>query len=104
MEHDIVSRDEWLRARIALLAKERASTKLRDQLSAEQRALPCVKVEEDYVFDGLWGKTGCPSGEKRTGRLTLSLIGRGLETCTARAAWSKGTADFMRANWAMGEC
>jgi predicted dithiol-disulfide oxidoreductase (DUF899 family) len=56
MEHDIVSRDEWLRARVALLAKEKASTKLRDQLSAERRALPWVKVEKEYVFDGLSGK------------------------------------------------
>jgi predicted dithiol-disulfide oxidoreductase (DUF899 family) len=56
MEHKIVSRDEWLEARVALLAKEKASTKLRDQLSAERRALPWVRVEKDYVFDGLSGK------------------------------------------------
>jgi predicted dithiol-disulfide oxidoreductase (DUF899 family) len=53
--HQTVSRDQWLKARVDLLAKEKAFTKLRDQLSADRRALPWVKVE-DYVFDGPTGK------------------------------------------------
>ena len=47
----IVSREEWLAARTALLAKEKEFTHRRDQLSAERRALPWVKVEKEYVFD-----------------------------------------------------
>jgi predicted dithiol-disulfide oxidoreductase (DUF899 family) len=54
--HRVVSRSEWLAARTALLAKEKAFTQLRDQLSAEQRALPWVRVEKDYIFDGPSGK------------------------------------------------
>jgi predicted dithiol-disulfide oxidoreductase (DUF899 family) len=54
--HPVVSRDEWLQARTALLAKEKALTKLHDQLSAEQRALPWVKIEKEYVFDSPSGK------------------------------------------------
>ena len=54
--HPIVSRSEWLEARTALLAKEKAFTKLRDQLNAEQRALPWVRIEKEYVFDGPSGK------------------------------------------------
>ena len=54
--HEVVSRDEWLVARKALLAQEKQFTRLRDQLSAERRALPWVKVEKQYVFDGLDGK------------------------------------------------
>jgi predicted dithiol-disulfide oxidoreductase (DUF899 family) len=54
--YQVVSRDEWLDARTALLAKEKAFTKMRDQLSAEQRALPWVRVEKDYVFNGPSGK------------------------------------------------
>src|SRR5277367_233271 len=50
--HRVASRSEWLQARTALLAKEKAFTKLRDQLSAEQRALPWVRVEKEYIFDG----------------------------------------------------
>ena len=54
--HRVVSRSEWLQARTALLAKEKAFTKLRDQLSAEQRALPWVRIEKEYIFDGPSGK------------------------------------------------
>jgi predicted dithiol-disulfide oxidoreductase (DUF899 family) len=56
MEHTVVSRDEWLAARKALLAKEKEFSKARDQLSAARRALPWVKVEKSYVFDGPAGK------------------------------------------------
>src|SRR5260370_21057673 len=56
LSHPVVSRDEWLAARTALLAKEKAFTRLHDQLSAEQRALPWVKVEKHYVFDSPSGK------------------------------------------------
>lgn len=51
----IVSRDEWIEARKAHLAKERALTHQRDALYAERRALPWVKVETDYVFDSETG-------------------------------------------------
>ena len=54
--HKIVSREEWLTARTALLAKEKAFTKARDALSAERRELPWVKVEKDYIFDTANGK------------------------------------------------
>jgi predicted dithiol-disulfide oxidoreductase (DUF899 family) len=54
--HRIVSEHEWLAARTALLAKEKAFTKARDRLSAERRELPRVKVEKNYVFDGPNGK------------------------------------------------
>jgi predicted dithiol-disulfide oxidoreductase (DUF899 family) len=62
MQHKVVSRDEWLAARKAHLAKEKALTKARDALSAERRALPWVKVEKNYVFD-------TPSGKKTLGDL-----------------------------------
>jgi predicted dithiol-disulfide oxidoreductase (DUF899 family) len=51
MEHRVVSRQDWLVARKALLAKERELTHARDRLSAERRALPWVKVDKVYVFD-----------------------------------------------------
>ena len=56
MQHQIVSRDEWLEAQTALLAREKAFTKAHDELSAERRALPWVKIEKPYVFDGPEGK------------------------------------------------
>jgi len=51
-----VSRDEWLSARKAHLAKEKVLTKQRDTLSAERRQLPWLRIEQDYVFEGPGGK------------------------------------------------
>jgi predicted dithiol-disulfide oxidoreductase (DUF899 family) len=48
---EVVSREAWLEARRALLAREKAFTRERDALSAARRALPMVKVEKRYVFD-----------------------------------------------------
>jgi predicted dithiol-disulfide oxidoreductase (DUF899 family) len=47
----IVSRDEWLSARRALLAKDRALTHQRDDVARQRRELPWVKVDQNYVFD-----------------------------------------------------
>jgi predicted dithiol-disulfide oxidoreductase (DUF899 family) len=54
--HKVVSQDEWIAARKAHLADEKAFTKARDALSRKRRELPWVKVEKDYVFDGPNGK------------------------------------------------
>jgi predicted dithiol-disulfide oxidoreductase (DUF899 family) len=56
LHNQAVSRDEWLAARKQHLIKEKELTRLRDQLNAERRALPWVKVEKSYVFDGPDGK------------------------------------------------
>jgi predicted dithiol-disulfide oxidoreductase (DUF899 family) len=47
----IVTRDEWVAARKALLTKEKALTDATDALSAERRQLPMVKVDKTYVFE-----------------------------------------------------
>jgi predicted dithiol-disulfide oxidoreductase (DUF899 family) len=52
---NIVSRDEWLKARENLLTREKAATKLMDELAAQRRALPMVTVEKKYVFEGVAG-------------------------------------------------
>jgi predicted dithiol-disulfide oxidoreductase (DUF899 family) len=52
----VVSEAEWLAARKALLAKEKAFTKLRDELSRERRELPWEGVKKSYVFEGPNGK------------------------------------------------
>ncbi len=56
MQHRVVSRAEWLKARKEHLLREKEYTKLRDKLTAERRALPWVKVEKNYVFDTPQGK------------------------------------------------
>ena len=52
MQHQIVSREAWLEARTTLLAKEKAATRAYDQLGVEQRAMPWVKIEKEYVLEG----------------------------------------------------
>lgn len=48
----IVSRDEWLAAREALLTREKEATHARDRLNAERRRLPMVKIDKKYLFEG----------------------------------------------------
>jgi predicted dithiol-disulfide oxidoreductase (DUF899 family) len=55
-QHRIVSRDEWIAARKQLLSKEKEITHQLDQLNAERRTLPWVKVDKQYVFDTPEGK------------------------------------------------
>jgi len=56
MINRIVTREEWLTARREHLVKEKELTRQLDQLRVERRALPWVKVDKNYVFDGLNGK------------------------------------------------
>ena len=51
----IVSGEEWLAARKALLQQEKAFTRARDELSAARRALPWVEVDQDYRFETVRG-------------------------------------------------
>jgi predicted dithiol-disulfide oxidoreductase (DUF899 family) len=51
-DHPVVSREQWTEARRRLLAAEKELTRQRDALSAERRALPWVRVDKEYVFDG----------------------------------------------------
>lgn len=60
MEHSVVSRDEWLEARRALLTKEKEMTRMRDRINAERLALPWVKVDKDYVFNTPSGARSLP--------------------------------------------
>lgn len=47
----VVSHDEWVQERTQLLAKEKAMTKLRDEINKERLDLPMVKVDKKYVFE-----------------------------------------------------
>src|SRR6059058_4965831 len=53
---DVVSPEEWQRARDELLVKEKEHMKAGDALAAERRRLPMVRIDKDYVFDGRDGK------------------------------------------------
>lgn len=51
-EHKVVSKTEWLEARLAHLAAEKEFTRRRDELSRERRELPWERVDKNYVFQG----------------------------------------------------
>jgi predicted dithiol-disulfide oxidoreductase (DUF899 family) len=57
MPHAVVSREEWLEARKALLVQEKEHTRARDRLNEARRALPWEPVTKEYIFD-------TPSGPK----------------------------------------
>jgi len=57
-DHPVVSREQWLAARRQHLAHEKAFTRERDKLSAERRALPWVKIDKGYRFQGATGGLG----------------------------------------------
>jgi predicted dithiol-disulfide oxidoreductase (DUF899 family) len=50
--HRIVSREEWLEERRAHLENEKRLTRLQDELAAERRRLPWVKLDKSYTFEG----------------------------------------------------
>ncbi len=49
--HKIVSHDQWIAARKAYLAEEKAFSRTRDALARKRRELPWEKVEKNYLFD-----------------------------------------------------
>ena len=50
--HRVVSRPDWLAARTRLLKKEKSFSHARERLAAERRALPWVRVDREYTFEG----------------------------------------------------
>jgi len=55
---EIVTREQWVEARKALLAREKQLTRARDALVAERRRLPMVEIDKPYVFHGPQGEVG----------------------------------------------
>src|SRR5262249_3920901 len=51
----VVSHEEWVAARKALLVEEKAHFRAGDAIAAKRRALPWVKMDR-YVFEGVKGK------------------------------------------------
>src|SRR5512142_1858133 len=60
--HQIVSPEQWLTARHALLREEKELTRARERLATKRRTLPWVKVDHPYVFES-------PSGRVTLGEL-----------------------------------
>src|SRR5262245_44154151 len=56
INHRVVTHDEWIAARLALLEKEKAFTRQCDEMSRLQRSLPWERVDKNYLFDGPDGR------------------------------------------------
>jgi len=54
--HKTGTREEWLSARLELLAAEKELTGRGDELARQRRELPWVRVEKDYSFETDEGK------------------------------------------------
>src|SRR5919201_1288651 len=50
-EHATGTREEWLAARLELLAAEKELTRHGDELAQQRQALPWVRVDKDYRFE-----------------------------------------------------
>jgi predicted dithiol-disulfide oxidoreductase (DUF899 family) len=55
MNHKTGTREEWLAAREALLAREKEHTRLGDEIARQRRELPWVPLEKEYRFDTEYG-------------------------------------------------
>ncbi len=55
---EVVSPEQWQVARDGLLAKEKAATRLLDDLAAERRRLPMVAFGKEYAFQSPDGPVG----------------------------------------------
>ncbi len=53
--HRIASTAEWLTERRRLLEREKALTRLADDIARDRRALPWVPVDKDYAFESASG-------------------------------------------------
>lgn len=69
--HAVVSREDWLTARKALLAREKDFTRMRDEISAARRSLPWMRVDKDYRFQTPQGEAGL--GDLFAGRRQLAV-------------------------------
>jgi len=92
-EHPVVSQAEWLARRKELLRKEKEFTKARDALSADRRALPWVRIEKPYEFEGPGGNVGLADlfGGKSQLVLYHFMLGPDwTEGCKSCSFWADG--------------
>ncbi|MEO6919110.1 MAG: DUF899 domain-containing protein [Collimonas sp.] len=50
-KHAIATREEWLAARLGLLAAEKELTRRGDELAQRRQALPWVRIDKEYRFE-----------------------------------------------------
>ncbi|MGI9520966.1 MAG: DUF899 domain-containing protein [Hyphomicrobiaceae bacterium] len=92
-EHQVVSRNDWLVARKALLVQEKELTAARDKLARERRALPWVKIDKSYKFASSDGNLTLTDLFGNRGQLIVShfmFAPDWDEGCTSCSFWADG--------------
>jgi len=51
MQNQVVSREEWVAARVALLKEEKEHTRRSDELARQRQQLPWVRIDKQYKFE-----------------------------------------------------
>jgi predicted dithiol-disulfide oxidoreductase (DUF899 family) len=84
-DHPTGTREEWLTARLELLAAEKKLTRRSDELAQQRQELPWVRIDKDYRFET---DEGDPLEKGRASRLRRA---RGCATrhCSPDRASSK---------------
>ena len=74
MRNQVVSHEEWLKARLELLAAEKEFTRQRDALTRRRMAMPWERVEKRYQFEGPADRLSLHVRSQLGGRMQVMLI------------------------------
>jgi predicted dithiol-disulfide oxidoreductase (DUF899 family) len=92
----IVREAEWQDARAALLVKEKAATRALDALAAERRRLPMVRIDKDYVFEGVDGEVRLADIFEGRRQLLVYhfMFGPGEDPCTGCSSFTDNVGNL----------
>src|ERR1700758_496899 len=71
LQHEVVSRAEWLVARKDLLKAEKELTRRSDELARRRQELPWVRIDKEYRFETDEGKASLPDLFKGRSQLLI---------------------------------
>jgi predicted dithiol-disulfide oxidoreductase (DUF899 family) len=97
--HRVVSSEEWIAARKALLAKEKELTRLRDELNEQRRALPWERVSASYRFASERGTETLEQLFEGRSQLVVYHAMFHPHKANARTPWSEDAACPMCSFW-----
>ena len=91
MQNEVVSREEWLAARLELLKAEKAHTQARQALAEQRKKLPWVRIDKEYLFAGPDGPVSLVDAFKGRSQLAVYhlMFGPGWdEPCPGCTQWA----------------
>lgn len=97
--HRVVSHQEWIAERKALLAKEKELTRLRDELNEQRRALPWEPVDKPYEFQTQAGTRSLADLFDGRSQLVVYHAMYNPEKANARTPWTQEAACPMCSFW-----